>query len=212
MDAEAVALVGGLGFLLLAIVGGGVTVKEVHLPELPTWGRAASLVTGMVLVLPFVLSVPRSDGDGAEPAEQPPGAPSAAPGSVPPGETVVHAKPEGVASPAGIEVSAVLATAEREPVAVGDQLRVQYSLRNVGADPVTFDNTFVGARSPGSSNRDFGEDNAGLVVAPGDGVQISATTVLDAAGTWRIWPCYGLRADEVDYCPDEWQAFEVLVR
>jgi hypothetical protein len=33
--------------------------------------------------------------------------------------------------------------------------------------------------------------------------------VVDSAGRWRLWPCYEL--GDGTTCPDEWQAFPVVV-
>jgi hypothetical protein len=42
MKPETVALLGGLLLLLIAIVGGGFTNKEIIMPGVPSWARMAS--------------------------------------------------------------------------------------------------------------------------------------------------------------------------
>jgi hypothetical protein len=208
MDAETVALLGGLLFLLLAIVGGGFTIRELNMPRIPIWARAACLVVGVVLVLPFVASALRS-GSGASPDAvfQPRAESSAAQGTV-----VIYSDPVTSVSEHEIQVSALLATGERKPTAVGDRVRIEFSLKNVGTNPVTLNSTFIGARSPGSDNKDFGEENVGRVFNPGAVLDISHSIVLDARGTWQFWPCYILRTgEEGTFCPDEWRAFQVSV-
>ena len=61
MSPEAVALVGGLLFLLIAIVGGGFSAKEVMIPGVPRWARIASLAVGMALVVPYFAQALSSD-------------------------------------------------------------------------------------------------------------------------------------------------------
>ena len=65
MSPEAVALLGGLLFLLIAIVGGGFTAKEISLPGVPGWARVASLALGLALVVPYFLQTLRSDETGS---------------------------------------------------------------------------------------------------------------------------------------------------
>jgi hypothetical protein len=204
MNTETVALLGSLLFLLLAIVGGGFTIKEIHMPRIPVWARAASLVVGVVLVVPFVLSAAHSGAGSASAAAPPrPDSPIAS------GEVVIYTDPASAVSEHEIQASDLLATGEHKPVRVGDRIRIQFSLKNVGVNPVTLQETFIGARNPDRTNKDFGEDNVGRVFAPGDVMEISRTIVLDARGTWTFWPCYNLRTGDA-YCPDEWQGFQVL--
>ena len=61
VSSEAVALVGGLLFLLIAVVGGGFTAKEIIIPGVPGWGRIASLAVGVALVVPYFSEELRSD-------------------------------------------------------------------------------------------------------------------------------------------------------
>jgi hypothetical protein len=43
-------LIAGLVFLFVAVVGGGITAKEVTIPSVPLWGRCAAAVVGIALV------------------------------------------------------------------------------------------------------------------------------------------------------------------
>jgi hypothetical protein len=43
-------LLAGLVFLFVAVVGGGITAKEVTLPTVPIWGRVSAAVIGLALV------------------------------------------------------------------------------------------------------------------------------------------------------------------
>jgi PASTA domain len=53
---------GGL-FLLIAIVGGGFTAKELTVPKVPTWARAVSaIVGGFLLAGPYVYSLVAGQG------------------------------------------------------------------------------------------------------------------------------------------------------
>ena len=44
-----VAVVGGIAFLV-GLLGGGIEVKEVRLPQMPGWARLLSSVTGVMLI------------------------------------------------------------------------------------------------------------------------------------------------------------------
>ena len=50
MEPESVALLGGLLFLLIAVVGGGFTIREIIMPGVPRWGRLASLGSSLLRV------------------------------------------------------------------------------------------------------------------------------------------------------------------
>jgi hypothetical protein len=55
VNVETVALLGGLLFLLIAVVGGGFTVRDVTIPQVPKWARISSAALGVVFTLPFIL-------------------------------------------------------------------------------------------------------------------------------------------------------------
>lgn len=207
MTPEAVALLGGLLFLLIAIVGGGFTAREIIMPRVPLWARAASLIVGVALVVPYFAADPSPTPLGDAAAHTAPPRASAAPQ-----EGVVHEDSERDVSEDGIEVSGLRASGEHAKPAAGDRIKIQFSLRNVGSGAVTFDETFIGARNPGDDNKDFAHGNSGDLLAPGDAVKISGSIVVDARGIWQFFPCYILRTrGEGSYCPDEWRAFEVTV-
>ena len=104
-----------------------------------------------------------------------------------------------------------MATADHNPPELGDQLEVAFSFKNVGSRPVTFAETFLGARDPSGVNADFPGENQGFVLKPGKVLNVSTTDVLGARGAWEFWPCYTLRMGTPKQCPDEWQAFHVSV-
>ncbi len=120
----------------------------------------------------------------------------------------LYSDSEAHVSPEGIEVSDLRATADHDPAEVGDEIQVDFSLKNVGSEPVRFDETFVGTRDPSGAHEDFANENQGEVLDPDEVLEISRTRVLDAPGTWEFWPCYTLPRGE---CPDEWQSFQVSV-
>lgn len=131
--------------------------------------------------------------------------------STPSGEITLVDNPNKYASPERIEVSAMRAVGQHDPATVGDRITIEFSLENVGSDPLTFEDTYVAARTPEPDDvrKDFGHENEGRVLDPGSGVEIRHSIPVDEAGTWRFWPCYSLTTGEV--CPDEWEVFTVEV-
>jgi TIR domain len=117
----------------------------------------------------------------------------------------------GHVSPAGIEVSNLEASADDTPPKLGEDIQVAFSFKNVGSRPVTFAETFVGARDPNGGNKDFANENQGVVLKPGEALDVNRTRALDAGGTWEFWPCYTLRTGSPKPCPDEWRSFQVSV-
>jgi hypothetical protein len=206
MSPEAVALLGGLLFLLIAIVGGGFTAKEISLPGVPGWARIASLALGLALLVPYFAQTLRS-GEARSP-----GAISAASidlPSPPPDGIIKDARNRRDASPAGIEVSGLIATSAGSHPGLGDSIDVEFTLRNVGSEAVALEDAFVGVRTPDGENGDFANSDQRAVLKPRQALKINGSRVFDAAGTWTIFPCYQLTTGE--YCPSEWRSFQVLV-
>ncbi|MCA1602850.1 MAG: hypothetical protein LC776_14870 [Acidobacteria bacterium] len=56
MAAETIALIAGAAFILIAIIGGGFTVKELTIPAVPWRGRLTSGIVG-VLFIAYSLTV-----------------------------------------------------------------------------------------------------------------------------------------------------------
>jgi hypothetical protein len=216
MKPEAVALLGGLLFLLIAIVGGGFTIKEIIMPGVPRWARIASLLVGVALVVPYFASALDERGGGGFGVSTTPGPNGAAAGlaakSPPAAQRRVVEDSAPHKAQDGIEVSGLLATGEHADVSVGDRITIQFSLRNAGSETTTFEYAFIAARNPRDDNVDFGETEQGTVLAPGDAVDISSSIIVDLAGMWKFWPCYYVRAHSGESdCPDEWRRFEVPV-
>jgi len=128
--------------------------------------------------------------------------------STPSGQITLFEDQASYRSAHGIEFSGLRAIGQHDPATVGDRITIEFSLENVGTDSLTFEETFVAARSPDDGDRDFGYENEGRVFDPGSVVEIRHSIDVDAAGIWRFWPCYSLTIGD---CPDEWEAFPVEV-
>lgn len=222
MDSDTIALLGGLLFLLLALVGGGFSIKEISMPTIPTMARAACLVVGVVLV---VLSFAATPGDESVPSAEGPTtdepatttAPGAAEPQAPSGDVELDTNAGTVLDPEDrMEVSGLTATGPLEPVPVDDFIKVSYTLTNRGSTPVSFVEVFTGTEPPEGVDEgpfDAGHDHQGIVLAPGESLPVEHQVHLYGAGTWTIWPCYELEnpADEANNCPDTWNHFFVKV-
>ncbi|MFI5382371.1 MAG: hypothetical protein ACHRHE_23995 [Tepidisphaerales bacterium] len=101
-----------------------------------------------------------------------------------------------------------------EPALVGSAVTVEFTLKNLSAQPMQFDpnvGIFIGARVNSTSDangRDFGHANKGLVLAPGREVTLRASRPLDAAGAWRFWPAFRLNGQ---WGPFRWMEKTVQV-
>jgi hypothetical protein len=47
---QTLELIAGFAFLFVAVIGGGITAKEVTLPQVPVWGRVTAALVGLALV------------------------------------------------------------------------------------------------------------------------------------------------------------------
>ena len=174
MEPESVALLGGLLFLLIAVVGNGFTIREIIMPGVPRWGRLASLVVGAALIVPYFASAFDEQSSGPATNERSSGpATSSTPIPSPgPRDEAIYEDSEAHVSRDAIEVSGLLASGERADVSVGERIKVQFSLRNTGSEAVTFQETFVGARNPRGDNMDFGAEHQGEELEPGQTVTL----------------------------------------
>lgn len=204
---EAVALVGGLLFLLIAVVGGGFTAKEIVIPGVPGWGRIASLAVGVALVVPYFSEALRSD---AAPLPQASVAATIDDSAATSGSIVHDARGRSDVSRDGLEVSGLIATTDGARAAVGDSVQVAFTLRNAGAEAISLTDAFIGVRTPDDENGDFANADEPIVLQPGETIAVDGSRVFDADGLWTLFPCDQLATGR--YCPDGWRAFQVLVR
>lgn len=68
LSAQTLTYLLGLALIVIGIFGGGIEVKEIKIPTLPTFSRAASLAVGIVLVVvcyAFPQAFPNGDITGA---------------------------------------------------------------------------------------------------------------------------------------------------
>jgi hypothetical protein len=205
MSTEVVALAGGILFVLVAIVGGGFAIREISVPTVPHWARVASAVFGILLLLPFLLTLFRG---GTGETTTPPGAVFSNPPSQQSGGGI-ELDTEPTTTSHNIRLSGLSASVRNDPPRVGDTITVRYSLTNLGPAPVRLEYTFVGARDPEDGHKDAEDENEGRTLAAGETTGAGGRIFLDQAGTWVVWPCYVLTGDR--YCPDQWKAFSFVV-
>jgi hypothetical protein len=181
-------LLTGVALGVIAFLGGG-AIKRIRLEVVPLWARIIC-GAGSLIILAFGLVQPRQ-----------------------PGPFRIHRDDGPYTSPDDIRVAALEASVDyRPPPRVGDHITVSFELTNEGSTSVTIAETFVAARDPGKTNRDFGHANEGKLLFPRHRLQIQGTRILSEAGTWQVWPCYDLDiGGQEKYCPDYWQRFIVKV-
>jgi hypothetical protein len=204
MSVQVVALAGGILFVLVAIVGGGFAIREIVLPKVPRWARAASGVFGILLLLPFMLALLHGGTTGDPPV-------AAGADILPAGQGTsgieIDTAPETTSD--HIRLTGLSASVRNNPPRVGDTVTVKYSLTNVGAGAAQLEYTFVGARGPEGGHADAEDGNEQRAMQPDETIQADGKVFLDKAGTWTLWPCYVLAGDR--FCPDKWKAFSILV-
>jgi hypothetical protein len=204
MSVQVVALAGGILFVLVAIVGGGFAIREIVLPKVPRWARAASGVFGILLLLPFMLALLRGGTTGDPPVAAAAGVLASGSGA---GGIEIDTEPETTSDQ--IRLTGLSASVRNNPPRVGDTVTVKYSLTNTGAGPAQLEYTFVGARNPAEGHADAEDGNEERAIQPAETIQADGKVFLDKAGTWTLWPCYVLAGDR--FCPDKWKAFSILV-
>lgn len=97
MSIETISFLLGAGLIVVAVIGGGIEIRELKIPPIGTAARAASLLFGVVFVgLTFYLRQPASPPASAASSttagsERGPGTPSEAPATAPSPQTTSRA-------------------------------------------------------------------------------------------------------------------------
>jgi hypothetical protein len=189
------------------MVGGGFVIREIALPKVPYWGRIASGVFGVLLLLPLTLTVLR--GEDTDGGTRPPVDAGTDDRSAQQGTDGIEVDAEPDTTGDHLRLTGLAASVRGGVPRTGDTITVRYKLTNVANERVRLESTFVGARNPADENVDSEDRNEGRALAPGETAQAAGRILLDEAGTWTFWPCYALPGDR--YCPDKWKAFNVMV-
>jgi len=97
---------------------------------------------------------------------------------------------------------------------VGDSITVSFKLQNYGQYDLNLGQKgiFVAARNPDNSDVSFGFTRQNTTFKLEETISVSATKVLDKAGTWKVWPSYHLSlATGEKFGPDEWHVCTIQV-
>jgi hypothetical protein len=200
---------GKLNLILASIVGavavGGVAAILVQRARRDAWigaGLAFLVVVAAYGAVALYRSDVTSQSTASVPTSQQPPSPN------PGGETTIYIDNQMAISPDNIEVSGLRALSRNNPPQINDSVTVQFSLKNVGQQPVTLKTTFIAARNPANENKDFAKEAYSRVLAPGDVVDIRSFIFVTEKGGWQFWPCYEIGNT---LCPNEWKIFQITV-
>lgn len=197
---QVIAFIFGAVLILIAIIGGGFTIKELIVPEVPRKGRIGSGIVGVLFIAYSILAPPAPSSPSADSPRLPPAST--------PGTATIYADDQPYTSNDGIEVSSLTATSDHNPPQLNDHITVQFLFRNTGQQPVTLEYIFIGARDPAKTPKDFGEFDANKVLKSGEKTLFRSSILVNKTGIWTFFPCYLIGEN---YCPDTWRAFQVNV-
>ena len=203
MDITTILLLAGIIFILIAIVGGGFEIKEIKIPTVAKWARIVSGILGLVFCgLFFIITVYPNVTKSIEHHDNNKNI------------KIFEDKEPDVTSD-NIKLIEILAKSPHSPPIVNDRLIIEFTLQNVGKNPIRILGTFVVARNPSGENKDFGDSNQNKTIQPQEIIKTKAYKIVDAPGTWQFGPCYGLDLpvihEEENLCPSEWRRFPIQV-
>ncbi len=209
-DATTILILGGLLFILIAIIGGGFSIKEITIPKIPKWMRVLSFLVGLGLIyISFFSPIPPSQPPQPTQSPQPTQPPQ-------PTNNIIYSDYEVDTTVHNIRLLQLIATNVNNPPQVNDRITIEFTLQNVGENPIKFLNTFVVARNPFGENKDFGSSNQGKTIQPHEKINTKASIIVDNKGIWEFGPCYSLDIpeirDENNLCPSGWRRFQVVVK
>jgi hypothetical protein len=116
-------------------------------------------------------------------------------------------------SPDLLRLTDFLVTGPSSPK-VGDSITVSFKLQNYGQYDLNLGQkgVFVAARNPDNSDVSFGFTRQNTTFKLEETISVSATKVLDKAGTWKVWPSYHLSlATGEKFGPNEWHVCTIQV-
>ena len=124
LTVQVIAFIAGSVFILIAIIGGEFTVKELNVPTVSKAGRIVSGIVGVLFISMSILMalIP------SFPVESSPGERSAN-DSTPHREEVVYLDDTMVTSPSGIKVSRIRALSQNNPPQVNDRITITFHFR-----------------------------------------------------------------------------------
>ena len=203
MDITTILLLAGIIFILIAIVGGGFEIKEIKIPTVAKWARIVSGILGLVFCgLFFIITVYPNVTKSIEHHDNNKNI------------KIFEDKEPDVTSD-NIKLIEILAKSPHSPPIVNDRLIIEFTLQNVGKNPIKILGTFVVARSPSGENQDFGDSNQSKTIQPQEIIKTKAYKIVDVPGIWQFGPCYSLDLpviqEEENLCPSEWRRFPIQV-
>ncbi len=114
----------------------------------------------------------------------------------------------------GIKLINISATCEPNPPRVNSRITIEFTLQNVGNEPITFEFTFIAARNPYDENRDIGySENAGRTIQPQEIIRTKGSIIVDSKGIWKFGPAYSLKLPNgtTEGNPNGWRRFPISV-
>lgn len=198
MTSETATLLVGVLFLLIAIVGGGFSAKEVTIPAVPRWARIVSAILGSAFTLLFVYSTFSSKVS-----------------NLPGGTTIIYANSQPDVTPHNITFVQLEAKAAHNPPLVNDTVTVKFILKSVGKTPIEFDSgTFIAVRNPSGQTVFTPRLNANRVIQPNETIETETSAAVDSKGSWELNPCYKLKDESIEggFCPEGWKGFILTVQ
>lgn len=203
-DFKTICFLGGLIFIFLAIVGGGINIDKFSLkiPPINKWMRVISFFMGLGLV--FISFFP-------------PVLPPTPPPTPPPiTDNIIYSDSEVDTTIHNIKFIQLTATCVNDPPQVNDRITIEFTLQNIDENPIKLSYTFFAARNPFGENKDFGDSNQDKTIQPQEIIKTKASIIVDNKGIWKFGPCYSLGIHEINdeeiLCPSEWRRFQILVK
>jgi len=198
MTSETATLLVGVLFLLIAIVGGGFSAKEITIPSVPKWARIVCAILGSAFVLLFAFTTLSTKIP-----------------NLPEGTTIIYSNNQADITPHNLAFVQLKAKAALNPPLVNDSITIDFSLKSVGKTPIELDSgTFMAVRNPGGQNVFIPRLNANRVIQPNETIETEISVVVDSKGSWELNPCYKLKDESIEggFCPEEWKGFIVTVQ
>jgi hypothetical protein len=198
MTSETATLFVGVLFLLIAIIGGGFSAKDVTIPSVPKWARIVSALLGSAFILLFAFSTYSSKLP-----------------NVTGGTLIIYANSQPDVTPHNITFVQLEAKAPHNPPLVNDTITVKFILKYVGKTPIELDSgTFLSVRNPSGQNVFISRLNANRVIQPNETIETEMSVVVDSKGAWELNPCYKLKDEGIagGFCPEGWRGFILTVQ
>ncbi len=197
--------VAGALLIIVALLDGGLVIKEIKIPPL---SKPVRVISGMAGLLFIGVGVALWIISNQAPLPPPPNGPDH--------ETnepfLIYEDKNPDSSVHNMKFLELTARCVHKIPKVNDRVWIKFKMQNIGDEPVNMLGSYVTVYDPSGKNRDFAFSNKNKSIKPKEIIETSGNLIVDVPGAWEFGPHYalGTKWDGEQY-PGHWKRFQLVV-